>query len=515
VGALLLGIDIGSSSTKAALCRPDGTVLAEAMATHNVDVPRPGWAEMDADKVWWKNVADLARQLTARVPRGDTVAGVAVSGLGPCVLPVDARGRPLRPAILYGIDTRAARQIRRLERRYGRDALFALNGNRLSSQSVGPKILWLQDEEPKIYREARWFMGAPAYLVFRLSGEVVVDRHSASHHNPLIDIDAMAWSDRFADGIVELDRLPQIRGSDEAVGTVTAAAARETGIPAGTPVTTGNADTMSEAISVGVTEPGDLMLMYGTTAFLLLVVDRRRSQPDVWTTGGCFRGRYGISGGMGTAGALTTWFRNQFGRDYLAGGADPEDAYHRLAEEATTSEIGARGLVALPYFSGERTPLHDPNARGLIAGLSLAHTRGDVYRALLESVAFGVRHNLEAMRATGAPVRRVAAVGGGIQNRLWVQLVSDVASVPQQVQEHTLGAAYGDAFLAGLATGVIADASALHAHWVHTKSTITPNEAATAAYEPFYRIYRHLYPHTRADLHRLARLSRRTEPPDA
>jgi xylulokinase len=508
---VLLGIDVGSNSTKATLCRPDGTVVAEAVAQHAVDVPRPGWAEMDADRVWWADLVGLSHDVLAAVRAGDRLAGVAVSAMGPCVLPVDERGRPLRQAILYGIDTRAAPQIRELEERHGRDALFALGANRLTSQSVGPKILWLREEEPDVYLRARWFLTASSYLVLRLTGEAVVDRHAASHFNPLVDIRQMAWSDRFADGIVELDRLPPIRASHELVGEVGVDAAREAGIPAGTPVTAGSIDTMAEAISVGVTMPGDLMLMYGSTAFLLLVLgDAPRPHPDLWTTAGCFRGQYGISGGLATAGALTTWFRDAFAKDLVAAEADhaagSENPYLALADEAATSTLGAHGLVALPYFSGERTPLHDPDARGVIAGLSLAHTRADVYRAVLEASAYGIRHNLDVMRSTGAPIRRVAAVGGGAHNPLWLKIVSDVAFVEQSIPERTTGASFGDAFLAGRATGVIPSDEDLRQSWVRISSTIEPDPAASRAYEPYYRAFRDLYPATSPVVHDLARL---------
>lgn len=508
MGDLLLGIDVGSNSTKAALCRPDGSVVAEGVAQHVVDIPRPGWAEMDADGVWWKDLVTLSHELLALMPAGDRLAGVAVSAMGPCVLPVDAAGRPLRPAILYGIDTRATPQIRELEERYGREALFGLGGNRLTSQSVGPKILWLRENEPDVYAQARWFLSASAYLVLRLTGEAVIDRHAASHFNPLVDIGTMEWSSRFADGIVELDRLPAIHSSEDLVGSVLPGAAAETGIPAGTPVTAGSVDTMAEAISVGVTEPGDLMVMYGSTAFMLLVVEARRSHPDLWTTAGAFNNRYGISGGMATAGALTTWFRNGFAKDLTEDEHEARgiSAYDALAAEAATSPLGSRGLIVLPYFSGERTPLHDPEARGVIAGLSLVHDRGDVYRALLEGTAYGIRHNLEVMASTGAPLRRVTAVGGGAHNPLWLQIVSDVASIAQQVPKRTTGASFGDAFLAGRATGVIASDDALREEWVHVASTVQPDPEAMAAYEAYYRAFRDLYPATREIMHGLARL---------
>jgi xylulokinase len=508
MGELLLGIDIGSGSTKATLCRPDGTVVADGLREHVIDHPRPGWAEMDADKVWWGDVAGLARELTAKAPGGDRVAGVAVSAMGPCVLPVDDQGRPLRPAILYGIDTRATPQIAALEARYGRETLFALGGNRLTSQSVGPKILWLREEEPEVYRRARWFLTASGYLVHRLTGEAAIDRHGASHCNPLVDIRTMQWSDRFADGIVDLDRLPAIHSSEDLVGAVLPSAAADTGIPAGTPVTAGSIDTMAEAISVGVTDPGEIMIMYGSTAFLLLVLEGPpRMHPDLWTTAGCFNGRYGISGGMATAGALTTWFRDALGADLVAAeAAGGANAYEALAAEAATSPPGARGLVVLPYFAGERTPLFDPDARGVVAGLALGHGRGDLFRAVLEGTAYGMRHNLELMRSTGAPLHRVTAVGGGAHNPLWLQIVSDVAGIPQDIPERTTGASFGDAFLVGRATSVIPSDDVLRDTWVRHARTVQPDAAASAAYEPYYEAFRALYPASLHVVHALAGL---------
>ncbi len=298
MGDLLLGIDVGTYSSKGVLCRPNGELLAEARADHELSVPRPGWAEQDADRVWWADVVAIARDLTARVPTGDRIAAVAVSAIGPCLLPVDAAGRPLRPAILYGVDVRASHQVEELEQRYGREALVELGGMRLTSQAVGPKILWLRAHEPDIYQRADRFLTATSYLVHRLTGETVIDRHTASHFNPLIALDRLEWDGRFATGIADLRQLPELRWSDEIVGAVTDAAAADTGLTAGTPVTAGAVDALAEAVSVGVVEPGDLMLMYGSTAFLILVVEDLRSHPDLWATAGAFPGTYALAAGM-------------------------------------------------------------------------------------------------------------------------------------------------------------------------------------------------------------------------
>jgi xylulokinase len=506
---LLIGIDVGTYSSKGVLCRPDGTLVAEARADHGLSLPRPGYAEHDADDVWWADVVTLSRQLMQRVASGQRVAGIAVSAIGPCLLPVDRKGRPLRPAILYGVDTRASDQIAELEQRYGREALFELGGMRLTSQAIGPKILWLREHEPQVYAESARFLTASSYLISRLTGELVIDRHTASHFNPLIDIDSLEWDGRFAEGIADLERLPALRWSDEVAGIVTEQAAEETGLPAGTPVTAGAVDALSEAVSVGVVRPGDLMLMYGSTAFLILLVEARTAHRDLWTTAGAFAGQYALAGGMATSGAATTWFRDQFARDLVdeqrRGGPD---AYEVLASEAALSPPGAGGVLALPYLSGERTPLHDPAARGVFAGFSLAHSRGDLYRALLEGIAFAIAHNVETMAESGAAIRRTVAVGGGAVNRLWLQIVSDVTGRTQLLPERTIGAAYGDAFLAGLATGVVPGLGALEDGWVRMADEVVPDEEAAARYGELRPLFHQLYEASRLTVHELGRRAR-------
>ncbi len=510
---LLVGIDVGTYSSKGVLCRPDGTLVAEARVDHGLSVPRPGYAEHDADEVWWGDVVALSRALMQRVSSSERVAGVAVSAIGPCLLPVDSEGRPLRHAILYGIDTRSTSQIADVNARYSREPLFELGGMRLTSQAVGPKILWLRENEPDVYERAARFLTASSYLVFRLTGEYVIDRHTASHFNPLIDIDSLDWDDRFANGIASLEQLPTLRWSDEVVGVVSERAAEETGLSAGTPVTAGAVDALAEAISVGVVRPGDLMLMYGSTAFLILVLARKWAHPDLWITAGAFDGQYALAAGMATTGAATTWFRDCFARDLIQAERDGgKNAYAALAEEAAESPVGARGLVALPYLSGERTPIHDPDARGIFAGLSLAHVRGDVYRALLEGIAFGIGQNLDAMRESGAPISRVVAVGGGATNRLWLQIVSDVTGLAQLLPERTTGAAYGDAFLAGLATGLVSGLEALDREWVTILDEVRPDKSSTEQYQQAQVLFRELYTRTRPTVHALGRLSANGEP---
>lgn len=497
---LLLGIDVGTASSKGVLLRPDGSFVADARADHAMEVPRPGWAEQDADAVWWADVVTIARRLSAAVPNGDRIAGVACSAIGPTLLPLDEAGRPLRKAILYGVDTRATAQIAALEVRHGRSALQSLSGHGLSSQAVGPKIVWLTEHEPEVAAGARWLVTASTYLAYRLTGELAIDAHTASHWNPLFDPRIIAWSDRFADGITSLDRLPRIGWPAEVVGVVTAEAAAATGLPEGVQVAIGTVDVQSEALSVGVAEPGDLMIMYGSTTFFLLVGDQPVSADPLWLVAGTEPGRWALAAGLATGGSAMAWFRDWFALDLVAGErAGGTNAFMALAAEAAAAQ--GDDLIFLPYLSGERTPINDPAARGVLAGLSLHSTRGDAYRGLRQGIAYAARHNIEVMGALGVPVTRMVAVGGGTADPSFLQLVSDATGIEQIIPVSTIGAARGDAFLAGMAAGILRRDDL--ADWVQVSSTIRPDPAARSGHDRRYAAFRSLYVQTRETVHAL------------
>jgi xylulokinase len=248
------------------------------------------------------------------------------------------------------------------------------------------------------------------------------------------------------------------------------------------------------------------MVMYGSTMFLLSLVDKPTPDPRMWTMAYSLPELRIVAGGMATSGLVTQWFRDiaaadlhQIERD---GGAS---AYAQLGRLAQDVEAGSDGLICLPYFAGERTPLHDAKARGMFAGLTLRHTRGHLYRSILEGVGYGVRHNLEVMTEMGAAPGRCVAVGGGAQNDLWLQIVSDISGITLQVPRRTIGASFGDAFLAGLATGTIPDVETLNGRWVRIAREITPNPAHAERYDYLYEAYRALYENTKDDIHRLGR----------
>jgi xylulokinase len=438
---------------------------------------------MSAD-LWWEEFVDLATELTS--PRDTEVVAVGVSGMGPCVLVTDDQSRPLRPAILYGVDTRATAEIDALNAELGPAQILSRCGSALSSQAVGPKLAWLRAHEPDTFVRARRVYMPSSWLVHKLTGNYVLDYHSASQCTPLFDTCSLSWYRPWADRIAPGIGLPELRWPGEQAGVTTHAIA---GIAAGVPVITGTIDAWSEALSVGAHNVGDLMLMYGTTMFLVHTVKSRISIDSMWGTLGAIKGTRSLAGGMATSGAITGWLRE------LVGSPD----YATLLSEAEISGPGARGLLLLPYFAGERTPIMDPNARGVLAGLTLTHKRGDLYRAVLEAVAFGVRHNIETMRSAGAVIDRVVAVGGGTAGGLWTQITSDVTGMAQVIPSKTIGASYGAALLAAqLEHEVCID------DWNPAATVCTPDPSTATDYDDLYRLYLDLYPASRDIVHALA-----------
>ena len=490
----VLSVDIGTSSSKGVLVDLDGRLLASATAEHAVDRPRPGHVEMDGE-VWWQEFVTLSRELLARGNGGAAgdgtvdVKAVGVSGMGPCVLLTDAQDTPLRPAILYGVDTRSTAQIDRLTQRYDDATIRARCGSSLSTQAAGAKIQWVADEEPELFAKARRLYMPSSWLVHRLTGEYVLDHHSASQCTPLYDIDERTWFTPWADDICPDLDLPPLRWSGEVAGRIHQAAADLTGLKKGTPVVTGTIDAWAEAVSVGAHNVGDLMLMYGTTMFLINTVPDKVTSPSLWGTVGALPGTRNLAGGMATSGAITGWLRDLFG------GPD----YADLVKLADESGPGANGLLMLPYFAGERTPIMDPQARGVIAGLTLSHTRGDLYRAALEAIGFGVRHNIEVIEEAGGDVQRIVAVGGGTQGRLWTQIVSDITGRPQVIPTQTVGASYGGALLAAQS---VTDADITT--WNPVKEIREPQPGLAETYAELYTNYRALYTSTRDITHTLA-----------
>ncbi len=490
----VVGVDIGTSSTKGVLVDGEGRIIASAAVPNRTTRPLPGWVEHDAEAVWWRGFLAVVRQLRDAPGGGrEEVGAICVSGIGPCLLAADAQAAPLRNAILYGVDTRAGAEIEELNRELGADRILERCGSPLTSQAVGPKLLWLRRHEPEVWARTRRLLMASSLVVHRLTGEYVLDHHSASQCTPMYDLGSSAWIGDWSEVVAPGLPLPRLAWPGEVVGRVGAEAASESGLPPGAAVLAGTIDAWAEALSVGVTAPGDCMVMYGTSMFMVNVAPSARPHPKLWLTNGIVPGELTLAAGMATFGALTEWFSQLVGAPLEV-----------LSGEAAEIPPGGDGLVALPYFAGERTPIFDADARGLLCGLTLRHGRAHLFRALLEAGAFGVRHNLDAMGAAGADPARLVAVGGAAQGPLWRQVVSDVTGRRQEIPEVLIGAAYGDALLAARASGAAGPGTL----WSRIEGEVvpSPDPGVRATYNDLYRLYLELYPATEGAAHRLAAL---------
>lgn len=483
-----LGVDVGTSSTKAVLVSAGGRLIDSQTVEHTVRRGPDDLVEMDPG-IWWDEFRELFTALTGR--NTVEVLGIGVSGMGPCVALADQEDRSLAPAALYGVDRRSREEIADMTSALGEDDLLNSRDALLTSQAAGPKMLWFARRlGQKLSSGTRVYMPA-SWIIRRITGEYVLDRHSASQCTPFYSPEAQDWDQVLADEwIPEID-LPRLGWSGDICGE-TRATEELPSMPAGIPVICGTIDAWAEQESVGAVGDGELFLMYGTTLFLIANSSERLRHPSMWGTTGTRPGTFNLAGGLASSGALTDWFRD------LSGIRD----YQQLTQEASEVPPGSHGLLALPYFAGERTPIQDPDARGVFVGLSMEHTRAHVYRALLESTAFAVRHNIEVMEQAGADIASISCAGGGVLSELWPQIISDVTGREQTVRKDTIGAAYGDAFMVARAQ----DAVSTLDQWNPVVRTISPRKVPV--YEDLYSSYRELYEKTAETQHQMAELQR-------
>ena len=491
-----IGLDIGTSSTKAVAVSADGAVQAEVRREHGVAFPGPGRVEQDAESIWWEQSCEILSELTAELATGShRPCALAVSGLGPCVLACDADMQPLHAAILYGIDTRSDPEIDDLVAQFGSEDMLRRGGSSLTSQAGGPKLLWLRRHAHEVWEQMAGFYSASSFLVGRLTGEYVLDHHTASQYNPFYDLDGACWALDWIEEAAPGLELPRLVWSDEVCGEVQAGAAAATGLPAGLPVLGGTVDAWAEAHSVGVRAVGDLLLAYGSTMFLITPAPPGPANPGLWRTAGLRPESQSLAAGMATSGLLTGWLSDLTGQSVA-----------ELSEAAAGVPAGASGLLVLPYFAGERSPLFDPGARGVVAGLRLDHGSPQLMRAVYEATAMSVRHVLTRFAAAASagepgdgPAWRVVAAGGGTKSATWMQIVSDVTGQAQTVPSQTIGASYGDALLAAEASGLVPPGT----DWTRIAEAVEPNPELSGVYDTLFSAYLELYPATRDVVGRL------------
>jgi len=493
-----VGVDIGSSGTKAVLVDESGSLLASARTDHEISRPRPDWAEMDAERDWWGTAVEAVRQLLAQPGvEKERIAGVGVCGVGASFVPVAADGKALRPAILYGIDNRAADIVSALKSEIREEPLLSLTGRLLSAQSVGPKLCWLREQEPEVWEKTRSILTPPGLVAQRLGGAAAIDYHAALSFDPLFDATRMDWNDEFCSRLLAGKlRLPKVMQPGACVGRVNEAGSRMSGLPVGTSIACGTADVVAEAAGAGLRQVGDLLVMYGSTLFLVQRVDSFAPSPPLWPSYFLASTQPTLLAGTSNAGSLLAWFEREF--------AQHPGEMDALLEKASELRAGADGLLCLPYFSGERAPIFDPLARGLFLGLSGQHTRVHILRALVEGISFSFRHVLETFASSGHPPRRLLASGGGLRHPLWAQTMSDVVGLPQTLTAHVSGAALGAAHLGAQAAGFSRAGESIPRSWTAGTTTIAPDLERRTHYDWLYAVYLRAYAANKELMHMLS-----------
>lgn len=498
-----MGIDIGSFESKGILMDEDGAIIASASESHVMETPKAGYAEHDAEQTWWREFCLISRALlTKSAVDPQDIKGVGCSAIGPCCLPVDAEGAPLRKAILYGVDVRAKEQIARLNQELGEAYILERYGNPITSQSIGPKILWIKENEPEIYEKTAKFITASTYLVQKLTGHYCIDHYTAAYFTPLYHLESGDWDTEHVEAFCRVDQLAECIWTNEIAGTVTRQAAAETGLAEGTPVTAGTADAAADAVGVGAFHAGDMLTMFGSSLYMIHVVDQLTTDRRYWAGPYLFEGSYMVASGMSTAGTLTRWFRDELAVEYQEeekrGG---KNAYDLLMESIAEVPPGSDGLIVLPYFSGERTPINDPEAKGMVFGLTLKHTRAHLYQACLEGIAYGMEQHLRGYREIGMETKRMIAVGGGTKTPKWMQIVANVAGQELLIGS-TFGAAFGDALLAAYGTGALKSLKEIEAR-VTFQGHVEPDLEQTQQYSHYVDVYTKLYKCTKECMHEL------------
>ena len=501
-----MGIDIGTSASKGVLIDAGCNIVAQASCPHGTENPRDGWYQHDAETVWWGDFCRLSRELIESSGTAASDIGcVGLSALGCDCVPVDEDGHALAPAILYGVDARSKPQIDELVSEYGPERACELFGHDPCSSDIAPKILWFKENCPDVHERAAKFLTASSYLCAKLTGRFTIDRYLAEDFLPLYDRETWEVDECRCVRFCRPDQMAEVMSATDIAGTVTSRAAAETGLVEGTPVLVGTGDSGAEAISTGVFRPGDMMVQLGSTAYFIYLSDHMVEDARLWPGTFIIPETYGICAGTNTAGALTAWLRDELYRDAVAGeaGGGPA-AYAVMTEEAAAVAPGSDGLICLPYFAGERTPLNDPAARGVFFGLTSRHTRGHMVRAALEGIAYTVAAHVDIIeRDHGMPIERIMLVGGGTKNPVWMQAIADVCGRAVSVAKVTMGACFGDALMAALAGGAYASWDEL-GDKLGVAQTIEPDMVTHELYVQRRHIFDELYERNRDLMHELA-----------
>jgi len=498
-----VGADVGTTNIKVVAFDRGGQPVAHASTPTPTHYPRPGRAHYDPEELWRSFVATL-RRVTDGLDDAGRIAGIAVASMGEAAAPLDADGRPTHDIIAW-FDGRAQPQAGRLDRTFGRDRLFGVTGLSLQPIFGLCKLLWLKENEPEAFARTVSWLNVADFIAFRLSGVAATD-YSLASRTLALDLHRLRWAEEL---LLEVDISPDLfaplRPSGSSLGPVTPEAAETTGLPRSAQVAVGGHDHVCGALATGVTESGTMLNSLGTAEAIFLPLEYPLTDPEVghqgYTQGAHVAGQYYVFGGQYTSGASVEWFRSALG-----GGAD----YETLIAEAEEVSPGSLGVFFLPHLRLANPPYDDPASRGAFVGLSTDVTRGVLFRAVLEGLAFDSRNSLEPLliHSSIEKLRTIYAIGGGTQNRLLMGIKATVLDRTITVVGVEEATSLGAAILGGIGAGVYADVSSALKELRYAETPVEPVPDQAPLYDAlFHQVYRQIYPSLRNVHHAIHRLN--------
>lgn len=492
----LIGVDIGTTAAKSVLIDHRGRILASDVQAYALSMPQEGWAEQNPDDWVHATITSLRNLLQKSMVPPASIAGLSFSGQMHGLVCLDKNGEVLRPSILW-CDTRTTAQCRQIEKiAGGREQLIKMVSNPALEGFTLPKLMWVRQYEPAIYKKTATVLLPKDYVRYRITGSLGMDLSDAAGTLAL-DVKKRRWSVELLAALkVPSDLMPPLAESSDIAGNVTEEMAKLTGLTSGLPVAFGGADNTCAAVGNGVITQGIVAVSIGTSGTVIAPTNNPRLDRlgRVHTFNHSVPGMWYVMGVMQAAGLSLKWLRDNFGQaEQLRARQTGEDAYEFLSEGTEKVPAGSEGLIWLPYLNGERTPHLDANAKGVLFGVTARHTRAHVVRAMMEGVAFGLKDSLDIIRGMKVPIEQIRITGGGARSRLWQQILADVFERPVSRINVEEGPAFGAALIAGVGTGVFADFSSATGKIIRVGKETAPIAANSLIYRKKHSQYGRLY----------------------
>lgn len=477
--AQLLGIDIGTSACKVAAFAEDGTVLAQSNQPYKVYYPQSGWAEQDPDE-WWTAICQGVKEVLASDNvNASEIAGIGVDGQSWSAIPVDKDGNVLAKTPIW-MDTRSRDICDAVKKNIGEDTIFDIAGNDFLPSYTTPKMIWFKENHPEVFNKTSLFVQSNSYIVYKLTGIFSQDL-SQGYGIHFFNMKTLTYDDNLAKEMgLSKDLVPELYRCDDIVGKVTKEVAELTGLKEGTPVVAGGLDAACGTLGAGVYEVGQTQEQGGQAGGMSICTDSALSHKKLILSAHVVPDKWLLQGGTVGGGGTLKWFKQEFGQDL---------SFDDLTEEASKVAPGSNGVIYLPYMSGERSPIWNPDAKGVFYGLSFDKTRGHMIRALLEGVAYSLQHNLMTAAEVGATVKVMNAMGGASNSLLWTQIKADITGCKIQVPTSDTATTLGAALLAGVGCNVYKDYDEAVKKTIVITRTHEPNMENHELYKKYMELY--------------------------